>query len=306
MIGSVDANSITGLNVTYPVPGFNGALSVSLNETTLHVGDTVTLTIHPRNYGESDWENVLIYTPVPKGFKYVSHVVPDRTIQDYSPSTGIWNVQQMLHGGRSADKELIITLEALPEAVGTHVIYSAYTVRFKSLISVYPTAVNSNIQYYDVVASNQAPSNPRAITVTVLPASNDQGNVTVNGTVNGTGCGTGYGLAAPIINTNPKVSSTNPKKDSYGVSKTRVIAIKFNKNIKSSVKWSKIYMKNLRTGQKVSIKKWISGNTLYIKMIKTRYAYNWYHVYIPASAVKNSAGNNLASMYVLNFRTGKY
>ena len=150
-----------------PIPGFGGKLSASLNETTLHVGDTVALTIHPQNYGESDWENILIYAPIPKGFKYLSHVVPNRTMQDYNPSTGIWNVQQMLHGGRGADKELIITLEVLPNAVGTHTIFSVYGVRFISLISVYPTGVNSNPDYYNVVASKQAPGNPRSITVNV-------------------------------------------------------------------------------------------------------------------------------------------
>lgn len=182
-----------------PIPGFGGVLSASLNETTLHVGDTVALTIHPQNYRDSDWENILIYAPIPEGFKYLSHVVPNRTMQDYRPSTGIWNVQQMLHGGRGADKELIITLKVLPEAVGTHVIYSAHTIKFKSLISVYPTGENCNPDYYDVVASNQAPGNPRAITVTVLPASKDNGNGngngngTGNGKGNGTGNGTGNG-----------------------------------------------------------------------------------------------------------------
>ena len=314
IIGSVNANSISGLNVTDPIPGFGGKLSVSLNETTLHVGDTVTLTIHPQNYGESDWENVLIYAPIPEGFKYVSYVVPDRTMQDYNPATGIWNVQQMLHDGRGSDKELILTLEVLPSAVGTHVIFPAYCVKFTSLISVYPNGVNSNPDYYDVVGSNQSPSNSRAITVTVLPVSNDsgQGNNTGNGTGHGTGNGTaigpisGNGSGSHTVSTNPKVSSTNPKKGSLGVSKTKVIAVKFNKNVKTSVKWSKIYIKNLRTGQKVSIKKWISGNTLYIKMTKTRYAYNWYQVYIPDHAVKNSAGSNLAAAYTFKFKTGKY
>ena len=311
VISSVNANPISGLYVTDSIPGFEGELNASLNETTFHVGDTVSLIIHPQNYGESDWENVLIYAPVPKGFKYVSHVVPERTVQDYDPSTGIWNVQQMMHGGRGSDKELIITLEALPEAVGTHTIFSTYGVRFTSLISVYPTGVNSNSKYYDVMASQQAPGNPRPIVVNVLPASNDDGQG--NGTGNGTGYGTGNGTCIGPVNGNTwphitnklKVSSTTPKKGSLGVSKTRVIAVKFNKNVKNSVKWSKIYMKNLKTGQKVSIKKWVSGSTLYTKMIKTRHAYNWYQIYIPACAVKNSASNNLAAAYTFKFKTGK-
>lgn len=102
----------------------------------------------------------------------------------------------------------------------------------------------------------------------------------------------------------PKVTSTSPKAGATGVSRTSTIAIRFNKNIKASINWSKVYVKNLRTGRLVSISKWISGNTLYIKTNSRRYAYYWYQVYIPAGAVKDSAGNNGAG-YRFNFKTGR-
>ena len=101
----------------------------------------------------------------------------------------------------------------------------------------------------------------------------------------------------------PKVISTNPKNYQTGFSKTGTIAIKFNQNIKTSANWSNIYIKNLTTGKIVSINKWISGNTLCIKMTLTRRAYNWYQVIIPKSAINNN-NNNLGDTYQFKFKTG--
>lgn len=102
----------------------------------------------------------------------------------------------------------------------------------------------------------------------------------------------------------PTVVSTSPKNGATGVSKTATFAIKLSENIKSSTNWSKIYVKNLRTGKVVSITKWILGNTLYINTTGNRSSYTWYKLYIPASAVKDYSGNNMGS-YTLQFKTGK-
>ena len=102
----------------------------------------------------------------------------------------------------------------------------------------------------------------------------------------------------------PYVTSSSPSNGAAGFSKTSAITIKFSENIKSSVNWSKIYMKNLNTGKIVEINKSINGNTLSIKMALNRYSYNRYQIYIPVSAVKDSAGNNLARGYTLMFKTG--
>jgi methionine-rich copper-binding protein CopC len=104
--------------------------------------------------------------------------------------------------------------------------------------------------------------------------------------------------------TAPKVTSSTPQNGATGVSRTTTITIKFSENIKSSVNWSKIYMKNMNNGKTVVISKSISGNTLSIKMDLNRYAHNVYQIYIPASAVKDSAGNNLSAGYTLRFMTG--
>lgn len=103
----------------------------------------------------------------------------------------------------------------------------------------------------------------------------------------------------------PKIILTYPKNYTKGYSRTAAISIKFNENIKASTYWSKIYIKNLNTGKIASISKWISGNTLNIKMSLRRYAYNWYQVYIPGSAVKDYSGNNLAARYTFKFKTGR-
>lgn len=109
-----------------------------------------------------------------------------------------------------------------------------------------------------------------------------------------------------IDKTAPKVTSTNPKKKATRVSRTRIIAIKFSEKLKASVNWSKIMVKNIRTGKKVKISKLIKSNILYLKMSSKRYAYNWYQVYIPAYAVKDYAGNKLAARYTFKFKTGRY
>lgn len=109
-----------------------------------------------------------------------------------------------------------------------------------------------------------------------------------------------------IDKTAPQVVLTTPKNGATGFSRTATISIRLTENIKSSINWSKIYIKNLRTGKKVTITKTISGNTLKIKMNLRRSSYNTYQVYIPASAIKDLAGNNLVKFYSFKFKTGKY
>lgn len=105
----------------------------------------------------------------------------------------------------------------------------------------------------------------------------------------------------------PKVTSTYPKNYATGVSLTSSIIINFNENIKSSTNFSKIYIKNLITGKKVTLtSKTINGKTLILKMAASRLKNNVYQIYIPASAIKDVAGNNLSTKYIFQFRTVKY
>ena len=107
-----------------------------------------------------------------------------------------------------------------------------------------------------------------------------------------------------IDKTAPKITSTNPKNGATRYSRTAAITIKFSESMKSGINWSKVYIKNMKTGKVAAISKSISGNTLTLKMNLRRYVYNWYQVYIPSSAVKDVAGNNLAKSYVFKFKTG--
>ena len=106
-----------------------------------------------------------------------------------------------------------------------------------------------------------------------------------------------------IDKTAPKVTYTYPKNLSTGQSRTATLYLKFSENLKTSTYWSKIYVKDLKTGKKVSISKWIKGNILYIKTKYKRPALRWFQVYVPYKAVKDFAGNNLVRTFAYKFKT---
>jgi hypothetical protein len=108
-----------------------------------------------------------------------------------------------------------------------------------------------------------------------------------------------------IIDTiTPKVLLTNPTNWKTGFSKTATITIKFSEYLKTSTYYNHITIKNLNTGKYVTITKSISRNTIYLKMVLTRFAYNWYQITIPKDAIKDYAGNNLSATYTFRFKTG--
>lgn len=192
-----------------------------------------------------------------------------------------------------------------------------------------PIAVNDVFNTSNVVPINiNVTSNdvdPDGDLLTVAISSNPlHGKVTVNGTTikytpdagyfgsdifqytisDGNGGKSTATVIGNIIDvTPPKVILTYPKNGAKSVSRTKTLYIKFSENIKYSINWSKIVVKNSR-GKTVSISKWISGNTLYIKHNKKRTRYSYYTVHIPASAIKDHAGNRLATTYVFKFKTG--
>ena len=103
--------------------------------------------------------------------------------------------------------------------------------------------------------------------------------------------------------TAPVINSFYPRSSATGVSLTNTPYAKFNKNITAGAKWSKIYVKNLKTGKKVAVSKSIKGNILYLKT-STRSSYTCYQVYIPYKAVKDASGNNLTNYRTWKFKTG--
>lgn len=104
----------------------------------------------------------------------------------------------------------------------------------------------------------------------------------------------------------PRIITTKPLTNSKQLSLTSPIKITFNEKISKGTNFSKIYIKNLNTNKIVkSTVTSLSGNTLTIKMTKSRLSLNTYQVYIPAGAVKDTAGNKNTG-YVLKFKTTKY
>ncbi len=102
----------------------------------------------------------------------------------------------------------------------------------------------------------------------------------------------------------PTINSTNPNKGATGVSLTSPVTITFSENIIAHYNFSKIYIKNLNTGSKVSLaSKLISGKILTLKMVSDRSSNTAYQVYIPASAVSDAAGNRLTYTYSYSFKT---
>ncbi len=110
-------------------------------------------------------------------------------------------------------------------------------------------------------------------------------------------------VAQTTDNTAPKISSFYPKNSATGISRTNTLYVKFSENIKAGANWSKIYVKNIKTGKKVAVSKSIKGNILYLKT-GTRSSYTGYQIYIPSAAVKDTAGNNLTKYCTWKFKTG--
>ncbi|OEC85939.1 MULTISPECIES: chitobiase/beta-hexosaminidase C-terminal domain-containing protein [Methanobacterium] len=102
----------------------------------------------------------------------------------------------------------------------------------------------------------------------------------------------------------PKLVATYPKNNTTGISRTHPISIRFSENVLASINWSNVIVKN-KYNQTCKITKWVSGNHIYIKTNSKRSKYLYYTIYIPASAVKDYAGNNFAG-YTFKFKTGKY
>jgi len=164
---------------------FSGYISVEFDKTTASVGDTVTMTVTASNEGLDSWYPVKIYAPIPSGMQYISHTVPDKTLQNYDPSTGIWDVNRMRHDERGHLKTLIITLKVLPEAAGEPL---TGTATFDTLM-IEGTGEN-------LVAAGLPPVRNTIVTIEPEPEEDEEdesGNGAGSGSGNGTGNGTGSG-----------------------------------------------------------------------------------------------------------------
>ena len=108
---------------------------------------------------------------------------------------------------------------------------------------------------------------------------------------------TGNTIPAEILTVSPAGNN---------VSLTTPINIKFNENIKPGENYSNIYIKNLSTGNIVSIaSKTINGNTLTITTTYNHLSGDIYQVYIPVGAVTDAEGLNLTTPVTYTFTTTK-
>jgi hypothetical protein len=113
-----------------------------------------------------------------------------------------------------------------------------------------------------------------------------------------------YSALYTIDKTAPKVSAVNPKTGATNVSRSKSVVLSFSETLVKGVNWSKIYIKNVKTGQKMKAIVTLSGKNVYISTAK-KLANTTYQVFIPKSAVKDKAGNNVTKDYSMKFKTGK-
>ncbi len=105
-----------------------------------------------------------------------------------------------------------------------------------------------------------------------------------------------------VDTTPPTISSTDPANGATNVSPSKTITATFSEAIQSSTNYANISLKD-SSNNSVSISTSISGNVLTIDPVSDLAYSKTYTVTIPASAVKDLAGNDLASQYIFSFTT---
>jgi len=112
-------------------------------------------------------------------------------------------------------------------------------------------------------------------------------------------------ITPPTVTTDktpPKVIKTSPKTNQRNISRRANVYIKFSKNIYKTAYWSKVYIKNMRTGKLLRISKSIKKNLITIKT-KLKSSKTWYKVTISHAAIKDGAGSRLKKNYIYKFKT---
>ncbi|MFA6308458.1 MAG: Ig-like domain-containing protein [Clostridia bacterium] len=109
------------------------------------------------------------------------------------------------------------------------------------------------------------------------------------------------GVSAKADKTAPTFKSSTPKNNQTGISTTAKITLKFSENIYKGKTFTKI--KLTKSGKAVTLKMSISKTTLTITH-KAAFAYkSSYVLSIPASSVKDKAGNALKKTKTIKFKT---
>lgn len=193
-----DTNNTTVDPAVYNV---NGNLFVEFNQTTANVGDTISITVTAVNNGLFDLSPVKVYAPLPEGLQFISFVVPDKTLQEYDPTTGIWDLNTLNHDERGYQKFLIINAEVLPEAAGKELVATA---KFDTLV----------MEGSNVHMENETSSAKSSI-LKVFPLANATCSGSGKGTCNGSGNGTCI--------YNPIIVNANIKSGTYKTPQTVIL-----------------------------------------------------------------------------------
>lgn len=176
-----------------PLELYDGSLYVKFLQNTAHVNDTVQIEVTASNNGFCDWCPLMIYVPVPNGLQFLSFYAQGLTMQNYDPSTGIWNVYRMRDFNRGSTKTALITVKVPQSAEGKT--FQA-TARFNTLV----------LEGYGIdYASHTSPARPDTLTILKknetppIPPKPPGNN---GGTIPGKSSGNVPGLSNALLNSN--------------------------------------------------------------------------------------------------------
>ncbi|MTK63402.1 MAG: hypothetical protein F8N15_02425 [Methanobacterium sp.] len=189
----------SGSNIQYPVDPsllFSGTLSLATSKTTVDAEDTVDIMVTLTNTGLINWSPVSVYIPIPNGTEFVSFVVPDRNLQNYDPSSNLWNLNVMEYMPRGSQKTAILTVKVLPEAAGktlsviaqvNQLVLEGYGVDMAKYVQSRSVNLKVNGGYWSGNGTNSGPggatafSNPWANTSSGIYNGNQLVKLQVNG-----------------------------------------------------------------------------------------------------------------------------
>ncbi len=299
---------VTNSTFTGNIADFGGAISNQPGSTVTVLGSTL-------NGNSATVDGSAIYSAGKLTVRYcrlVSNYITGYAPEDVYNSGGTADVRYNWWGSNAGPAAgRVVGATVSPWLVLT-VTASQYVIKAGGTSIITADLLHDNLGVYHSPTTGHVPDGiPVSFTTTLGTV--DSLSSTVNGIAKSTlKCGSVGGLAYvsskvdnQIVQIPPRIITTSPKNSATGVSRTATIYIKFSGNIKASINWSKIIVKD-KYGKTVSITKWISGNMLYIKTNSKRSSYSYYTVYIPASAVKDYSGNNLITGYTFRFKTGRY
>ena len=291
----LNLNSIKEVLVLISILALCGLFMGAASAASLNVTETGTASSGVKNY-------IAIHSHVP-GYVYISgknvttpsflNIVTSYTVElskSTKTSVNIISVSKPITPsgpakGTLTKTEYVTIANSIKNYINLHKVAPNYAsssignIRYESLVYMYSKIIN----YYQ---TNKIL--PNYVSVNYIAGVDSKGVI----------------ISKSIDKVAPKVSSTSPLNNSFGVSLTSPITIKFTETITSGINYNNIYVKNLNTTNIVPITKTISGNILTIKQTNNRLLNNIYQVYIPSGSIKDKSGNNLAATYKFKFNTG--